>query len=72
MAMTRVFLCLSIVLIVAATGACGDVSDLLTDPSNGDRTTDRTVSSVEGDSVAALLEVAQRQLRTDATGRFVR
>ena len=71
MAKTQVCLCLSMVLTVALLGACGDVSDLVAQPSNGDGTS-RSDDSVSDDSVAAILEAGQRALRRDVTGRFVR
>jgi hypothetical protein len=72
MAKTRVFLCLSMLLIVAAIGACGVASDLVTDPSDGDRGTSRSGSSVNDDSVEAILEAAKLALRHNVTGRFIR
>lgn len=72
MAKTRVFLCLSMVFIVASVGACSDATDLVTDRSDRDHRTSRSSSSVNDGSVEALLEVAQRALRGDVTGRFVR
>jgi hypothetical protein len=72
MAKTRVLLCLSMVFTIAVLGACGDVGDLVTEPSDGDRGTSRSDSSVDDDSVEAILKAGQLALRRDVTGRFVR
>jgi hypothetical protein len=72
MAKTRVLLRSSMVFIVAAVGACSYAADLVTDRPDRDRQTSRSASSIDDDSVEALLEVAQQALRSDVTGRFVR
>ncbi len=72
MANTRLFLCLAMAFTVAAVGACGGASDLVAEPSEGDRGQSRSDSSANDDSVEAILEAGQQALRRDVTGRFVR
>lgn len=57
---------------VAVVGACGEVSDLVAESSDGDRGKSRSDSSANDDSVEAILEAGQQALRRGVTGRFVR